>query len=70
MRLFRQPGASGQLIGVYSGAALEGVVSHPGKRFHLHFADPGATVSGHVDRYSARRGAEASAALRPAVMRQ
>ena len=56
MRLFRQPGASGQLIGVYSGAALEGVVSHPGKRFHLHFADPGAIVSGHVDRYSVAPG--------------
>jgi alpha-acetolactate decarboxylase len=57
MRLFHQPGASGQLIGVYSGAALEGVVSHPGARFHLHFADFGATVSGHVDRYGVVAGA-------------
>jgi len=57
MRLFRQPGASGQLIGVYSGAALEGVVSHPRERFHLHFADRDATVSGHVDRYSVAAGA-------------
>jgi alpha-acetolactate decarboxylase len=57
MRLFRQPGTSGQLIGVYSGATLEGVVSHPGERFHLHFADPDATVSGHVDRYSVAAGA-------------
>jgi alpha-acetolactate decarboxylase len=57
MRLFHQPGASGQLIGVYSGAALEGVVSHPGERFHLHFADADATLSGHVDRYSVAAGA-------------
>lgn len=57
MRLFRQPGARGQLIGVYSGAALEGAVSHPGERFHLHYADPDATVSGHVDRYSVAAGA-------------
>jgi alpha-acetolactate decarboxylase len=57
MRLFHQPGASGQLIGVYSGAALEGVVSHLGERFHLHFADPDATASGHVDRYSVAAGA-------------
>lgn len=57
MRLFRQPGASGQLVGVYSGAALEGVVSHPGERFHVHYADAGATVSGHVDRYSVAAGA-------------
>lgn len=57
MRLFRQPGASGQLVGLYSGAALEGVVSHPGERFHVHYADAGATVSGHVDRYSVAGGA-------------
>jgi alpha-acetolactate decarboxylase len=57
MRSFRQPGASGQLIGVYSGAALEGTVSHPGERFHLHFADMNATLSGHVDRYSVAAGA-------------
>lgn len=57
MRLFRQPGATGQLIGVYSGAALEGVVSHPGERFHIHYADAAVTVSGHVDRYSVAAGA-------------
>ena len=64
MRLFRQPGARGQLIGVYSGAALEGVVSHPGERYHLHFADPGATVSGHVDRYSVAAGSVLKLPLR------
>jgi alpha-acetolactate decarboxylase len=64
MRLFRQPGAAGQLIGVYSGAALEGAVSHPGERFHIHFADPGATVSGHVDRYSVAGGAVLKLPLR------
>lgn len=56
-RLFRQPGASGQLVGVYSGAELEGVVSHPGERLHLHFIDPALTVSGHVDRFSIAAGA-------------
>jgi len=64
MRLFRQPGASGQLIGVYSGKALEGVVSHPGERFHLHYADAAATVSGHVDRYSVAAGAVLKLPLR------
>lgn len=57
LRLFRQPGARGQLVGVYSGAALEGVVSHPGERLHLHFVDPATTVSGHVDRFSVAAGA-------------
>jgi len=64
MRLFRQPGASGQLIGVYSGAALEGTVSHPGERFHVHFADMNATLSGHVDRYSVAAGAVLKLPLR------
>lgn len=64
MRLFRQPGASGQLIGVYSGAALEGVVSHPGEHFHIHFVDPGVTVSGHLDRYSVAAGAVLKLPLR------
>jgi hypothetical protein len=56
VRLFRQPGARGLLIGGFSGAALEGTVSHPGERLHVHFADPGVTVSGHVDRYSVGPG--------------
>lgn len=57
MRLFRQPGASGELVGVYSGAALEGAVSHPGERLHIHYIDREATVSGHVDRFSLAAGA-------------
>lgn len=57
MRLFRQPGATGQLVGVASGATLEGVVSHPGERLHLHYVDTAAAVSGHVDRYSVAAGA-------------
>lgn len=56
LRLFRQPGASGQLVGVYSGAALEGVVSHPGERLHLHYVDKASRVSGHVDVVSVAAG--------------
>jgi alpha-acetolactate decarboxylase len=57
MRLFRQPGAVGQIVGIYSGAALEGVVSHPGERLHLHYVDAGTTVSGHIDRIGIAAGA-------------
>lgn len=57
MRVFHAPGATGQLVGIVSGAALEGVVSHPGERFHLHFVDAAATVSGHVDAYAVAAGA-------------
>lgn len=57
MKVFHAPGSTGQLVGVYSGADLEGVVSHAGERFHLHYADSGMSVSGHVDRYSVGAGA-------------
>lgn len=57
LRVFHDPGASGLLVGIYSGAALEGVVSHPGERFHLHYADAGLRVSGHVDAYAVGAGA-------------
>jgi alpha-acetolactate decarboxylase len=53
---FRHPGAAGQMVGVASGAAIEGVVSHPGERLHLNYLDAGATVSGHVDRYGVAAG--------------
>ena len=57
MKVFHDPGAKGQLVGIYSGAALEGVVSHPGERLHLHYADDPATISGHVDAYAVAAGA-------------
>jgi alpha-acetolactate decarboxylase len=57
MHTFDQKSASGHLVGIYSGARLEGVVSHPGERFHVHYADDALAVSGHVDRYAVGRGA-------------
>lgn len=55
-RVFVQPGSSGRLVGVYSGEQFEGVVSHAGERFHVHYADDALTVSGHVDAYAVARG--------------
>lgn len=57
MVIFRNPTATGQLVAVYSGENLEGVVSHPGERFHVHYVDNAQTVSGHVDQYNIQRGA-------------
>jgi len=57
MKVFRNPTATGQLVAVYSGQRLEGVVSHPGERFHVHYIDDAQTVSGHVDQYNVRSGA-------------
>lgn len=57
MKVFRNPTATGQLVAVYSGQKLEGAVSHPGERFHVHYIDDAQTVSGHVDQYNVRSGA-------------
>lgn len=57
MRVFQEQGAQGQLIGMQSGVRLEGVATHPGERFHVHFADAALARSGHVDAYAVARGA-------------
>ncbi|KPP85477.1 MAG: Alpha-acetolactate decarboxylase [Rhodobacteraceae bacterium HLUCCO07] len=49
MNLYDEPGAEGEIVGVYTGPALEGVASHPGERLHLHFVSADGTRSGHVD---------------------
>jgi len=56
MKLFRSPLSAGQLVGVYSGDKLEGIISHPGEKFHLHYIDNDLTVSGHVDQYGVKAG--------------
>jgi len=56
MKIFRQPVVTGQLVSVYSGDKLEGVISHPGEKFHIHYIDDGLKVSGHVDQYSIKAG--------------
>lgn len=57
MRVFDRPASGGWLVGVYSGARFEGVVSHPGERLHLHYVNEALSVSGHVDNFSVARGA-------------
>jgi alpha-acetolactate decarboxylase len=56
MKVFQQPDSRGQIVGLYSGVALEGAVTHQGERFHAHFADSPATVSGHADTYAVAGG--------------
>lgn len=56
-QVFKESSAEGTLLGFYTGAALEGVASHPGERFHMHYANTEFTVSGHVDEYRVAKGA-------------
>lgn len=46
-----------EVVGFYSGERLEGVLSHPGERFHAHLLDPARTVTGHLDAYDVGDGA-------------
>ncbi len=55
-RVFSGAEAQGKLFGMYSAAQLEGVITHPGERFHVHFTNNDLTISGHVDSYGIRRG--------------
>jgi alpha-acetolactate decarboxylase len=55
-RVFDERNAAGMMVGFYSGDALEGVISHPGERFHLHYASGDLARSGHVDGYTVRAG--------------
>lgn len=45
------PRMAAEVIGFHSGAALEGVISHPGERFHEHLLDPARTLTGHLDAF-------------------
>lgn len=56
MNLYDEPGATGELVGVYTGATLEGIASHPGERQHLHFVDIERTRSGHLDEVASAAG--------------
>lgn len=57
MNLYNEAGETGEIIGVYTGAALEGSASHPGERVHLHFVSADGTRSGHVDDITIPAGA-------------
>lgn len=57
MNLYNEAGATGEIIGVYTGAALEGIASHSGERLHLHFVSADGTRSGHVDEIKISAGA-------------
>ncbi len=56
-KTFHETGAGGTLLGFHTGAALEGIASHPGERFHAHYANAELSVSGHVDEYRVPKGA-------------
>lgn len=57
-RSFTAARGDGLLLGFYGAAALEGVITHPGEKFHVHWASPDFARSGHVDGYGVAAGAQ------------
>jgi len=64
IRPFEQKDVDGVMVAFYSGNRLEGVVSHPGVRFHVHYAAAGLSASGHVDEYAVLKGSKLLLPLR------
>ena len=56
-RTFSGAETKGKLLGFYSAEELEGVISHPGEHFHVHYADDNLKISGHLDTFGVRKGA-------------
>jgi alpha-acetolactate decarboxylase len=56
-RRFSGKETKGKLVGFYAAEALEGIISHPGERLHVHYTDEALTISGHLDSFSVRKGA-------------
>lgn len=46
-----------EVVGFFSGDALEGVISQPGEKFHEQLLDPARTLTGHLDAYDIAAGA-------------
>jgi hypothetical protein len=57
-RDFESARSDGVLLGFFSGTALEGVITHPGEKFHLHWASRDLARAGHVDAYRVAAGSE------------
>jgi len=56
-RTFRGTAVKGKLVGFYAAEEFEGVISHPGDLFHVHYADERLKISGHLDSFGVRKGA-------------
>jgi alpha-acetolactate decarboxylase len=57
-RIFTGAKTGGKLFGFYSAKEHEGVISHPGERFHVHYADNDLKRSGHLDCFGIAKGAK------------
>ncbi len=57
-RTFTGAKTRGKLVGFYSAEEQQGVITHPGQRFHIHYADNNLKTSGHLDNFGIAKGAK------------
>jgi alpha-acetolactate decarboxylase len=57
-RTFSGAKTRGRLVGFYSAEEQQGVITHPGERFHVHYADNDLKTSGHLDNFGIAKGAK------------
>jgi hypothetical protein len=57
-RTFSGAKTRGKLFGFYSAEEQQGVITHPGERFHVHYADNDLKTSGHLDNFGIAKGAK------------
>ena len=57
-RTFTGAKTHGKLVGFYSAEEQQGVITHPGERFHVHYADNNLKTSGHLDNFGIAKGAK------------
>lgn len=48
---------TGEVVGLYAPADMQGVLSHPGEPFHFHWVDDQRTRTAHLDAFGMQKGA-------------
>lgn len=54
---YKHPALTGEVVGLYAPADMQGVLSHPGEPFHFHWIDDQRTRTAHLDAFGMLKGA-------------
>lgn len=54
---YKHPTLTGEVVGLYAPADMQGGLSHPGEPFHFHWVDDQRTRTAHLDAFGMPKGA-------------
>lgn len=54
---YKHPNLTGEVVGFYAPADMQGVLSHSGEPFHFHWVDDQHTRTAHLDAFGMLKGA-------------